>query len=166
MQEYFLQALSQEFADISFTPVEILVYIFGAVAKSNTLLMAEQISSSDRTNFSSTVMLARSLFQRLLEVAAVATSLNPRSRLTSQTRSPDPKGKGKRKGKSTRSATAMAGQASQSSQSAEDGKTKAREYRKDKKRPNVHIGIHYHDIMLEYAFCSNCNVLIGEDKHW
>lgn len=163
MQEYFLQALTQEFADISLTPVEMLVYIFGAVARSNTLLMAKHISSFDRTNFTSTVILARSFFQRLLEVAAVAASLNPRSRSNSQTRSSD--SKGKTKGKSKNTSSAMASQASQTSQSAKDGNIKAIEYRKDKKQPNVHIGIHYHGVMLEYALCSNCNVLIGEDKH-
>lgn len=39
------------------------------------------------------------------------------------------------------------------------------EYRNDQKRPNFHVAMHYPDVMKEYGLPSNCNVLIGEDKH-
>ena len=39
------------------------------------------------------------------------------------------------------------------------------QYMMDSKRPNVHVGLHYKEMMDEYGLPSNMNVLIGEDKH-
>lgn len=42
---------------------------------------------------------------------------------------------------------------------------KAQEYDNDRKRPNMHIALHYEATIKEYGIPSNMNVLIGEDKH-
>ena len=43
---------------------------------------------------------------------------------------------------------------------------KAEYFRTKQRHPNVHIGLHLSELASEYATPSNCNVLIGEDKHW
>ena len=42
---------------------------------------------------------------------------------------------------------------------------KAEQYTKDTKKPNFHTAIHYSAMADEYSIPSNCQVLIGEDKH-
>lgn len=123
-----------------------IVLSFAAVGRSNALLMSDVVSTSERAQFGSTIRLARQYYQQLLEAAAIAASDNPR-----RSRSVTPQ---------SRSATPALGQEI----SPEEAK-KAKEYRQDQQRPNVHVGIHYEEVMKEYALPSNCNVLIGEDKH-
>ncbi|KAF1816368.1 hypothetical protein P152DRAFT_388522 [Eremomyces bilateralis CBS 781.70] len=38
-------------------------------------------------------------------------------------------------------------------------------YLSDIKKPNMHTALHYPQLAEEYAMPSNCNVLVGEDKH-
>lgn len=107
--------------------------------------MSDAISASERARFVPRIKTARGYYQRLLEAAAIAASDNPhRSRSTTlQSRSATPALK----------------------EILPEEAQKAREYRQDKQRPNVHIGVYYEEIMNEYGLPSNCNVLIGEDKH-
>lgn len=123
-----------------------IVHAFAAVGRSNALLMSDVVSSFERAQFGPRIKLARDYYQRLLEAAAIAATDNPRrSRsVTPQSRSGTP--------------------ALEHEISLEEAK-RAKEYRQDKQRPNVHTGLHYEAVMKEYGLPSNCNVLIGEDKH-
>jgi hypothetical protein len=47
----------------------------------------------------------------------------------------------------------------------DEDKKRAVQYLNDSKKPNMHAGLHYYQLMEEYGMPSNCNVLIGEDKH-
>lgn len=130
------------------SPLNFIVISFAAIGRSNANLMSDSISVSNRAEFGTRIKLARQYYQQLFEAAAIAASDNPcRSRsVTPQSRSATP--------------------AVEEVQPVAPNEAKlAKEYRQDKQRPNVHIGIHYKELMTEYGLPSNCNVLIGEDKH-
>lgn len=42
---------------------------------------------------------------------------------------------------------------------------KAKAYRNFMKRPNVHAGLHFEDVVAEYATPNNLVTFSGEDKH-
>lgn len=150
-----------EFPDLNQSPfacVNMIVACFAAVAKSNSLLMADQISADDASNFTAIVRHGRHWFKLLLEAAVVSAETNVRSR----------------------SHTPSSPRRTPMMQSIETPSTvpesspwttfvprtaKGWEYRNDQKRPNFHVAMHYADVMKEYGLPSNCNVLIGEDKH-
>ena len=48
---------------------------------------------------------------------------------------------------------------------SEDSNKKAKSYRAFLSRPNVHAGLHYGDVIEDYATLNNCTVWTGEDKH-
>ena len=79
MQPLFLQDIRTVFEDaiMSVSAVNLIVTVFAAVAKSNTALMADNLSSKDRAESPINLKAGRLLFQHLLEAAAVAASLNP-----------------------------------------------------------------------------------------
>jgi hypothetical protein len=129
--------------------VDIIVVAFASVAKSNALLMADNLSTEDRANLSEAVSEARHKFIELLEAAALAVYSNSRSRSATPRTS--------RPATPTRTTAA--------SESAVGLKTKAESFRADQRRPNIHVALHYADQLNEYGLVSNCNVSIGEDKH-
>ena len=151
IQPLFLNAVSQVFNSfVSNSKVDIIVTCFASIAKSTTLLMSDRLTAEDRAGFSTTVKNARLLFQNLLETAAQASISN------SQSRSATPN----RVEAAIHSAVPLA-------DSGENARVtnKSLEYRQDKGRPNVHIGLHYDAVIEEYGLPTQCNVLIGEDKH-
>lgn len=125
--------------------VNMIVSAFASIARSNALLMADSLTVSERANFITMILDARANFINLLEAAALAAVNNPRSRSTTPVR---------QSATSSRAGTPSA-----------PTNAKAEAFRSDQNRPNVHIGIHYADVLKEYGLVSNCNVLIGEDKH-
>lgn len=125
--------------------VDMIVSAFGPIARSNALLMADSLTSHEQTNFIGIILDARANFINLLEAAALAAIANPRSRSATPVR------------QSTSSSRAGTPSAPTTA--------KAEAFRSDQNRPNVHIGIHYADVLKEYGLASNCNVLIIEDKH-
>lgn len=155
VQPLFLQAMMtlhelDAEAGESGLAVDVIVVAFAAVAKSNAILMANALSIDDRSSLDEKVSTARLCFIELLEAAALAVTRNPRSR----------------------SATPNFSRADTPSHTMDADPTaapkepkKAEELRADQRRPNVHIGVHYADHVKEYGLASNCNVLIGEDKH-
>ena len=139
--------------------LDILVTSFASVAKANTLLMSAYLSAEDRNGFQNMVKTSRRLYQRLHETAAQATwdqSERRRSRSTSRSSTPTP-------AEATRSTTPVASE--NLTEAQRKAVAKSKEYLSIAKRPNLHIGLHYELVMEEYAMPSNCNVLIGEDKH-
>ena len=125
------------------SPLHFIILFFAAVGQSNVFLMSDVISTSERAQFGFKIKTARYYYQQLLEAAAIAACNNPR-----RSRSTTPQ---------SRPETPAFEQ--------EILPDKAKEYRRDKQRPNVHIGLHYEEAMKEYGLPNNCNVLIGEDKH-
>ncbi len=158
VQDHYIKGIRHVFKlpNTSNSPINTVVIAFAAIAKSNTLLMADDLTVQDRAEFAINVKLGHHLFQQLLEAAAVASTINPRSRSATPTRS-----------KSV-TPTRSLPQSQKPVQSVEPPvptTAKAEEYRSDQRRPNVHVVMHYSELMNEYALTSNCNVLIGEDKH-
>lgn len=150
-----------EFPDLDQSPhacVNMIVASFAAVAKSNTLLMADEITAEDLSNFVAIIRHRRNWFKLLLETAVVSAEGNIRSRAhtpSSPQRTHIPQ-----------SVETVGIDSELDSLTALVPKTtKGWEYRNDQKRPNFHVAMHYADVMKEYALPSNCNVLIDEDKH-
>ena len=179
---FFLLGMQKEFAEelVERSPVDIIVSCFAANAKSNSLLMHTHMTSKDRQDFAILIFRSRTLFQRLCEAAAIGVTVNPRSRQTT----PRPAGSTKTKtskkktqvkpntftdlGASLQRAEDAVSELSQTQSSGatgDSGFSKAKVFRTLKGRPNLHIGLHWTDLMAEYAVPSNCNVLMGEQKH-
>lgn len=122
---------------------------FASMAKSNTLLMAESLSPSDRSQFETILKLNRTYYQQLHKAAALACAMNPRSRA----------------GTPVRTARSRSGTPATTQPETEPYNAKSEEYRNAAKRPNLHVGLHYPGELDEYGLTSHCNVLIYEDKH-
>lgn len=110
--------------------------------------MSDTISASNCTHFASQIKLAWQYYQQLLEAAAIAASDNPRKSWLATLQ--------------PQAATFILGKL----QLVGPSETKkVNEYRQDKQQPNVHISVYYKVLMTKYRLPSNCNVLIGKDKH-
>ena len=126
--------------------------------------MGSEISPQDRENFNNIVLRGRKRYQELSRCAAnyynkirqeegLAT---PAPESASTSRNPTP------------ALTAFKVPSKSRSKAAEESqslKEKQQQHMKNVNRPNVHVGLHYAQIMEEYGLPSLCNVLIGEDKH-
>jgi hypothetical protein len=141
----FLRAMRPPL-DPKLSRVDTIVEIYGSIARSNSVLVWRKISPKDRKHFESIVRKARIGLQMLLEAAAVATEQT--QRISSQ--SP---------------ALGRISGHRPASLAQSEGNKRANEFRSIKKRPNVHIGLHYSEQMREYALPNNGNVLAGENKH-
>ena len=140
----------------AFTVTEMIVRVFGFVARSTSLLMTAELKGRDQ--LLNTIKKARSEFQMLLSVAAVAANENPRSR------SVTPSAQGRADSVIRSVETDVRGEA-QGIPSSLRTAQKATEYLNDRRRPNIHTALHYEATMKEFGTPSNVNVLIGEDKH-
>ena len=132
--------------------VQTIISCYRAAARSNTVLMSSSPTDWERTNFEAIVKGARYEYQGLLQIAARAATMNSRLRPASGARSTIPQSPSS---VATESQTAAGTEASK----------RAMQYTNDQKRPNIHTALHYGAVMAEYGMPSNCNVLIGEDKH-
>ena len=172
LQPFYFNALQAHLVltQSRFTATETIVRVFGFVAKSTSLLMTDKLKVKGREQLLDVVKKARSEFQILLSVAAVTANANPRSRSVTPVRQNRAATPARRDPLAPASAviTSVEGNTeSQSQISAPEIQKaqKAHEYTNDKKRPNMHIALHYGDTMNEYGMPSNINFLIGEDKH-
>ena len=150
--------------------VDTIVRCFAALARSNSVLMADKLTRQERTNLTFTIQSFRYQYQQLLSAAALAFDANPRSRSktpviqrTAGSRSPSPITfmeplTQTQRGKQATVQPTVSGKSDERS-------TRAAQYRNDRMRPNVHTALHYPMITEEYGLSSHCNVLIGEDKH-
>ena len=101
---------------------------------------------------------ARIAYQRLVEVAALSSTSNPRARAsaTPQPRRSATPSDGVLRSVESQNAAAnessiATGQAIATTNARERTTVKAEEYRGYQRRPNVHIGLHYERLMEEYG---------------
>ncbi|KAI9747998.1 MAG: hypothetical protein M4579_007339 [Chaenotheca gracillima] len=152
-----------------YSPVDLIVRCFGAMAKSHSILMSQSLSQADKGRMMDIIKEGRRSYQKLFEAAALAVGSSGRrscgSTPASPSRTPSPS--------SVRSPepNILTTTTDEEPSQADPGETssvptkKAHEYRNSQGRPNIHIALHYPDIIEEYGTAFNCNVLMGEDKH-
>ena len=166
MRGIFVQA---EFFDMTLSGI--VTHVFASIARSNSVVMAETMTTADRATMTATIHNARRKFQ-LLQKSAAKADLQK----SSHTRSPSPAPSNPPSRPPSPfiidSAPGTPGSeyAASNISETETKKSKAKkervgQYESDQKRPNMHIGIHHADIAKEYATVFNVNGLIGEDKH-
>ena len=156
---------------------DLIVFCFGKLAWSNTLISSFELSLKDRQEFHSQIINARQYFLGLMNAAQ------------------NPKGQGKKKDNEKRdfvteelSSSSRRASISETSINFLDGDTDTpfEEASVDNlasdtnmglsasmtarngeanKLPNFHIGMHFERVMQEYGVLWNVNVLFGEDKH-
>jgi len=142
------EKLQQRVADVTdIAVVNSVVECFAALAKNNSILMASYISAQDRENMIPIIIKCRQMFQSLVACAAASLDKNPRSRAQTPLMSP--------------AASPSASPVPQSQYRSTAGKAMAQK----ESLPTVHTALHYPDIADEYGLPSQCNTLIGEDKH-
>ena len=122
---------------------------YAVMAKFNSLLMIDILSFSDRDQFESIVIQIRIYYQQFHETVAVVCIVNSRSRNITSNRA--------------RFKSAISSAISTSEFQSHN--VKADEYFNAAKRFNLHVELHYADVLREYDLISHCNVLINEDKH-
>jgi hypothetical protein len=184
---HFWNAASVDNPDV----ISYIVSCFAAVAKSNIVLMASYVTVEDRNNTQNIIMKGRTSFQSLCGNASRSIVQNPHSRAPTPqgsrpvagpvagtgfrpgsracSRTPSPAAAaavGSHVPGTLHVSTAPVAKAGPKMTTAEDEKkTRAIQYSKDAKKPNVHMGLHYSHVSEEYGVPANINVLIGEDKH-
>lgn len=136
-------------------PVNFVVTAMTAMARSSTVLMSNTASKDDYDNIEEVIREGRDAFNRLCHVATMGSSRA-----------------GSRAGSvASRAQSVVDVEATQqpapgpSVEATQAEKETAFMYMKDTMRPNIHIGMHYHDFAAEYAMMVNCNTLTGEDLH-
>jgi hypothetical protein len=154
----FYQGVSRVFRWSSWRVEDIIIWVFAAIAKSNSVLAYSSMSAQDRANLREIIIIARRGLQDLLEAAVIATEeIRPvRSQSRSLSLAVSEAG-------SRAPSLALCQTAQWTSQPQKSKKSK--DLRSIKGRPNMHIALHYEQQALEYAAPYNCNVLAGEDKH-
>ena len=148
-------------------PLDQIVECYTAATTSNCVLMGESISLKDRANLHYIVIDHRLKLQGLLQFASDSMTANPRRR-----RSISMGSQGSRSSQASRGNIPSADEElgpiegdTTSAQAKDAMADKAQLYLNDMKRPNMHLALHYGLVAEEYAMPSNCNTLIGEDKH-
>ena len=170
----FLGGIRSIFVEPKFSNMSlcgIITYVYASIAKSNSVVMADAITTADRARMTVTIIDARRKFQ-LLQKTAVRADLQKPSRI----QSPSPAPSNPLRSQSpfiidSAPSTPGSEYAAMSVLDTESNKPRAKkepkstQYVSDQKRPNMHIGIHHANIAKEYATVFNINGLIGEDKH-
>ena len=141
-------------------PLKYIIGLFAAIAKSNSVLMGAEISSDNRENLNEIVYNARLRYQELCKYAAsYYRKIRQDGGIETPVASPA----------SSRATSPIFKKPLKSRSKVEEEsqllKEKVSEHLRNTKRPNIHVGLHYEQMMREYALPSMCNVLIGEDKH-
>lgn len=176
LKTHYLTAIQKHLRSVSdpVTVSQCVVKAFATVAKSTTLLMARSMASSTRETLGKSIKEGRAQFQMLIQFAATAKNLDPRSRSVTPRRPSVSQGQGNARGKGkgkaiplilpsveTESRASSPGVGEDTEQQSKG----ALEYLNDQRRPNVHTGLHYETTAEEYGFPGICNVLMGEEKH-
>ncbi|KAI2628156.1 hypothetical protein GGS21DRAFT_492800 [Xylaria nigripes] len=137
-------------------PVDVIISTFVNMTKSATVLMGYTASHDDYDKIDLIIRRGRESFNLLCYIASVGA----RSRAAS------------RAGSQSGASQAFGSQAGSQDGSVLDmdidGSVQAGSrlvHMGDTQRPNMHIGVHYHDFATEYAKTVNCNTLTGEDLH-
>lgn len=156
---------------LSLNGVDSIVACYAAMAKSNTVVLTQNMRPIDRENMMSLLLQSRKAFQRLYQCAALACSKSfKRGDLLISSRQTTPGIISDNESEFEDSDLQQLGR-SEYEHLAEtfevDGGAakQAEAYRNVMGRPNVHAALHYADVASEYATPNNCTTLSGEDKH-
>lgn len=163
VQSKYYQAIETVFKNIideQITELDLIITSFAVIAKTNTLLMTDNLFTQDRIDFQIAVKHSRWLFQQLHETASLAMSASQNVSRTASSSS-----------SSQRSFIIESMHKSESMKTAVKAaltikKLSTNDFENICKRSNVHMNCHHELALNEYDMCSNCNVLIEEDKHW
>ena len=179
MQGDFVEALKKVYATTgdTRTPVDIVVASYAFIARSNTILMGQNLTRADLEHLPETIQQCREAYKKLFEAGAHAYSLGYGTHSRQATRSPSPansdssmssrmsvfstapiqipRGKGKGKAKTKE----------QQEKEKSDKLKRAAALDASYQRPNSHLGPHYIDLFFWYANSHNICSLMGEDKH-
>lgn len=121
----------------------ILVSIFARISRSNRLLISWSDEATNADEVMKVVKQARSDLQ-LLEHSIIMSI-----------------GTSNSKAETRQSSVALTGACTPSRR----GEVRAKVIEKMKKRPNMHIALHYGQMIEDYGCANNGNVLLGEDRH-
>ncbi|KAI0483356.1 hypothetical protein GGR56DRAFT_663844 [Xylariaceae sp. FL0804] len=130
------------------SPVEIIVVVLRETVHMNRMLATDRMDPEERSadKFLAVVSTSRRLFQRLCKAAALASKAG---------------GRGNTAASSLRAQSVVSKAGSATGAAA----GKSDKYRRWASRPNVHIGLHYHDAVRRYGLVGLLMVLSGEKKH-
>jgi hypothetical protein len=169
LRKAFCRCLSIEFPIHSrpenFSDVDLIVYGFGRIAKSNTLTSAFQLLPKDRRGFHGQILEARRYFLGFMRACEAMIDEDKNE-----------KGKGKTNSRGRVPTVSGLQRSNSPSPSVEsnmsDDQTTFIQPTIDLENigpagrlPNFHIGIHFEQVMEEYGVLWNANVLFGEHMH-
>ena len=124
--------------------IETIIKNYAVMTKFNSFLMIDILSFLNRDQFESIVIQIRIYYQQFHETVVVVCIVNFRSRNITSNRA--------------RFRFAI------STLKLQYYNVKADEYRNVAKRFNLHVELHYADVLREYDLINHCNVFINEDK--
>lgn len=170
IRQYFLSILQGNSIQ---DPIRYIVLQFAAAVRSNSVLISNTMSKTDRSNIYLIVQGYRTNLQQMLQ--ALAQSINADKRRLSRPTSRVGTLAVYRPTAATepslaellilsRETTLTVPDILTRQQSIKQGK-KADSYLRSIKKPNMHIAIYYQALAKEYGLLVNFNVTIGEDKH-
>ena len=150
IQFSYLQSIQNVFKISSNSvDIETIIKSYAVMTKFNSLLMIDILSSSDKNQFESIEIQIRTYYQQFHKTIAVVCIVNSRSRNITSNRA---------RFKSAISSTI-------STSEFQSHNVKADKYRNVAKKFNLHVELHYADVLKKYDLINHCNVLINEDKH-
>ena len=158
----YLSAGEKTFRDImmkqQLSVVDVIVFCFAMLAKSNCVLLAETMTENERANLLMHVKTGRRCYQLLHEAAARADEVSKAGSRSTRSQSPI-----SQSSLSYRSEASTIDSQHQDSQSPmKKGESK---YRSCNRRPNVHAGLHCEFAAIYFTTPNNITTFIGEDKH-
>ena len=157
MRKSFLAGLTRELSSHNpkgLTPIDAIVYGFGQLAKSNSLISAFELSKKGRTTFHVQIINARQWVMLLITAGELAA-------LKKLTKQPTKKRRVFGNNMETSGISASSGRLGGVDKPGEDKDHKA----KIRTLPNFRIAVHFKRLMEEYGVIWNNNVLFREDKH-
>lgn len=144
-------------------PQAIVVRVYTALARNNINLTLQNVTDEQRASFNSEMFGNRRAFQGIIEIAAIASIKNLRSRQTTPTaRYSIARAATAEDLSSDFSATNLDNKGAIQS---EKTTYRSKEYRRNKAKPNVYIGLYFQQSINEYATSANTNVLASKDKY-
>ena len=183
LQPHFINPLYLKAMEVTVSPVldlqpiDAIVYCYAMMAKSNTILLSQNMSKHSRENITEILLQSRKSFQRLFECAAIAASSSfKRGEMPVSSRDATPLRARQDNEDSDIDDTFEDSDLQHLGRSEYDNlaefyevdgsiSKKATAFRNFMARPNVHAALHYEDVVAEYATANNCTTLSGEDKH-
>ena len=127
-----------------FIATKIIIRIFVIIVRNTSMFMTN--TSINKMKFSKIVKETKNEFRMLLQIAAFATNINSKSRLTISIL------------QSNEIENSMMIQFINMTK-------KYQKFMNDCKKSNVHIVIHYEIFMTKFDLFCNCNVFMNENKH-